>query len=813
MTKTLKIVFSIVAMLFVLVSGALWWANGHRAELFRWLLREVNSNINGQLTAEKLDFTPFAGGSGLVFTLTNVCLRDTAYHQHQQNLLSLRRVSIGVDVQGLFKGQFMLQSLRFEEGQIRLFRQKSGYSNSSFFSPKKSLKNGQTTANSSFSSRFLGDLKNVIFTNVAFQLDDSLNHKKIAFTLQNISNDLQKNGSNWQTHWQGGVYFEGLSFNTERGTFLAKKATQTDFNVTFEPETQMLRLDSSQIQVENDRMKLDGLFGFAGKGVLKLNVQTDSIALIRALAIVPERLAKKITKIGILPTVRAKVRLDGLLNEGGTPRLNVDFQTDTFRYETPLGLLTQIKAFGNYNNHVDSSRGTTDQNSRISITKLNGLLYGVIPYRTVFTVSDLENPQLAMNGTFETDLPRCNALFDEKYRFKAGKAVGTYRYRGGMFPIFDAKRNALNGTLRGKVIFEKADFYYAPQQLLLNGAISEVSFDEKTARVSFLHLYHQRSLIKMSGTVKGLLPFFFQSKSKVVADWAIATPALNLDWIQNIKSNPVKPKIRRKPWFSLLIDNVLARLDCKLTLVANQVQFRRFQAQQVSGRIYLNEKSVRLENIKMNAMGGSFLVSGGVDDLQAPTRRLNASGKIVGADVKKVFQSFENFGQKTINDQNLSGLLSSNFRFNTNVRRDFSILSNTMNGQLSVELSNGELTHFEPLKKLQNVLFKRRNFDEIRFATISNVFDLRGQEITIRKMTVESSVLTLFVEGIYSFRDKTDLRLQIPLSNLKRRRADYELLKHDLKNQKGANILLRAQTEDGEIKIRYDGIDWNRKKK
>ena len=813
MRKALKILFFFVAMLFVLAGAALWWANQHRAELFGWLLREVNSNLNGQLIAENLDFTPFAGGSGIIFSLTNVCLRDTAYHRHQQNLLNLQRVSIGVDIRSLLKREFVLQSLGFEEGQIRLFKQKNGYSNSSFFSPKNPAKNSPTVATNSFSSRFLGGLKNVIFTNVAFQLDDSLNQKKIAFKLQNVSNDLQKNGLNWQTHWRGGVYFEGLSFNTERGTFLAKKATQTDFNVVFEPETQILCLNSSQIQVENDRMSINGLFGFSGKGILKLNVQTDSIAVVRALAIVPERLAKKIKKIGILPVVRANVRLDGYLNEGGTPRLDIGFQTDTFRYETPLGPLTQIKALGNYSNHVDSSRSTNDQNSRISITKLNGLLYGVIPYRAVFTVTDLENPQLAMNGTFETDLPRCNALFDEKYRFKAGKAVGTYRYRGGMFPIFDEKRNALNGTLRGKVTFEKVAFYYAPQQLPLNGGVGEVNFDEKTARVSFLHLYHQRNLIKMSGTVTGLLPFFFKSKSKVVADWAIATPALNLDWIQHLKTLPITPKIRRKPWFSLLIDNVLARLDCKMILMANQVQFRRFRAQQVKGLLYLNEKSVRLENIKMNAMGGSFLVSGEVDDLQKPTRCLRASGKIVGADVKKVFQAFENFGQKTIGDQNLSGLLSSNFRFKSNTRQDFSILPNSMDGQLSVELSNGELRHFEPLKKLQNVLFKRRNFDEIRFATISNVFDLRGQEITIHKMAVESSVLTLFVEGIYSFGDKTDLRLQIPLSNLKRRRADYELLKHDLKNQKGANILLRAQTENGEIKIKYDGIDWNRKKK
>ncbi|TAF01511.1 MAG: hypothetical protein EAZ80_02635, partial [Runella slithyformis] len=330
----------------------------------------------------------------------------------------------------------------------------------------------------------------------------------------------------------------------------------------------------------------------------------------------------------------------------------------------------------------------------------------------------------------------------------------------------------------------------------------KIEFDENRLRVSFLHLNHQHNLVKMSGKIVGLLPYIFQSNGKVTANWAISTPDLSLDWIQNSKET--NPKRRKKRSISALIDNVLARLNCKLTVVAKRVRFRRFRATDVLAKLQLSSSTIELKNGKMNAFGGSFGLSGGVNNLHLPTRQLYASGTIGRAEVKKVFQGFENFSQKTITDHHLSGTLSSAFEFRANTKKDFSIWPNSMTAKVNVVLEKGELTRFEPIKQVQRFLFKRRNFDQIRFATIQNEFNLTGKTLNISKMAVESSVLTMFVEGVYSFENKTDLLVQIPLSNFKRRSADYELVKHDLRNLKGSNIFLRAIEIDGSMKIKYD---------
>jgi len=801
MKKPLQIGFCILGTLCLLGGGVVWWAHQQRNRILQWILQEVNQNLNGQLSAKGLEFTPFANGSGMIFTLQAVAICDSACAYHHTNLLSVQYLSVGIGVENLLKGAFSLQSVGLENGSVRLFTQKNGYSNVAFFRSKNTRGNHLSSPNR-FADQFFGGLKNVNFKNIAFQLDDSTTHKRFAFRLQNITNDLSRTPTHWHTRWQGGVYFEGLTFNAERGTFLQQKMTQTDFNLRFDPLQKYLYVDSSRLQIENDWFGLRGVFGFLEKGVFKLAIQTDTIATARALRIVPKLLAKTIADFGILPVVKANIKLNGLLNEGGTPCIDIAFQTDTFSYQTPLGPLTSIKATANYTNHLDTTRSTSDQNSRISVTRLNGLFYGVIPYRAVFTVSDLNAPQLAMNAILQADLARCNEFLDERYRFGEGKAVVTYRYRGKLFPLFDQKRNALNGQLTGKITLQKGNFRYNPQDVQISHVTGEIRFDQNTVRVLFLHLMHQRNLVKMSGLITGLLPFLFDSRGKVAADWAISTPDLGLDWIQNTKNTA--PEQYKKRSLSTLIDNLLARLNCKLTVVANGVRFRQFRATQVRGKVYLNSKSAQLENIKMNAFGGSFSLSGGVKNLAAPIRQLYANGTISKADVKKVFQGFENFSQKTITDQHLSGTLSTQFSFNANVKKDFSILPNSMSAKVNIALEKGELTHFEPLKRVQRFIFKRRNFDQIRFATIQNEFNLAGKEVAINKMAIESSVLTMFVEGIYSFDNKTDLLLQIPLRNFKRRSADYELEKYDLQNLKGPNVFLRAVEIDGDIKIKYN---------
>ncbi|MEI8073292.1 MAG: hypothetical protein WCH78_00980, partial [Bacteroidota bacterium] len=102
-----------------------------------------------------------------------------------------------------------------------------------------------------------------------------------------------------------------------------------------------------------------------------------------------------------------------------------------------------------------------------------------------------------------------------------------------------------------------------------------------------------------------------------------------------------------------------------------------------------------------------------------------------------------------------------------------------------------------------NFLTKKRDMVNIKFAEIKDDLDFKKGEITINKMEINSSILTLFVEGIYS-QKKTDISIQVPVSNLKTKK-DYDPENVGTGKSGGMSVFLRAKSDEkGTVTIKYD---------
>jgi hypothetical protein len=72
-------------------------------------------------------------------------------------------------------------------------------------------------------------------------------------------------------------------------------------------------------------------------------------------------------------------------------------------------------------------------------------------------------------------------------------------------------------------------------------------------------------------------------------------------------------------------------------------------------------------------------------------------------------------------------------------------------------------------------------------------------------MEIQSNVLSMFVEGIYSMKGTTDMSIQVPLSNLKKRKADYKPENVGTDKKGGSSIYIRGRPgADGNIQFKAD---------
>ena len=89
--------------------------------------------------------------------------------------------------------------------------------------------------------------------------------------------------------------------------------------------------------------------------------------------------------------------------------------------------------------------------------------------------------------------------------------------------------------------------------------------------------------------------------------------------------------------------------------------------------------------------------------------------------------------------------------------------------------------------------------------TTEDKISFKKGEIRINRMEINSTVLSLFVEGVYGLARNTDISIQVPLSNLKKRNKEYTPENLGAGRGGGMSIFLRAKTgEDGVVKIKYD---------
>jgi hypothetical protein len=309
----------------------------------------------------------------------------------------------------------------------------------------------------------------------------------------------------------------------------------------------------------------------------------------------------------------------------------------------------------------------------------------------------------------------------------------------------------------------------------------------------------------VKGGITNLIPYLFGSPRTLKASVDMNIPNWKMNWMEIfVGAKSVRQKNNKKKFrLSDLLDNVIDQMEVDARLQSKHLVYHNFSADELKGLITVKNNIVALNNFSMKAFGGAFKVSGSINNpYSTEPPRVEIAGSIVNADVHSVFYSFNNFGQKAVTHLNLKGKLNTDFKFSSNLKNDATIIPKSMKGEVQLNLVRGQIVNFEPFLKMKKLIFKNRALEQVRFSPIQNDLILNGEEIVIKPMEIESNVMTLFVEGIYSFGNKTNINIEIPLSNLSRRDSTYQLNPNDPKNKKGSKIYLRAVDEKGQVNIK-----------
>lgn len=793
-------VFLVLVIVFILTLG-LGLAYFYKKEILVAVNKELSKSINGEISIGDIDFG-IQEFPNVSITLRTIYLRGPQYARYHKDFLNAEKVFIDLYLRPLLHKEIVIRSIRVVTGNFYIFRTKSGYTNLDVFK-SEGLKDTIKT-----SSPVLFSFEHVRLKDVKFLYYDSLKKKSIDLFFSDITNQISKTDSSILFILAGRMNFGGLMFNSEKGIYLKSKEADVAFHLEHNTGSQRLTIHPSSMKFKNSKVDLSGYFSFAAPGNFVLNVNSNKLNYNEGLSLLTKAIQSRLEKFKIEKPVNVKTMIVGRLVPGSKPDVDIQFSFVNSNVTVDKIAARKVTLEGSFMNHIDSTQVNDNRNSMLTIHQFKGVIRG-LPTTLSATVKDFNDPFIELKSNIALNLQSFNSEIDNtRLKFDKGKFASAIEYTGNLTEYLNPKITKYKGKLKGSATISQAAFQLGPRKQIVDDFNMVVHFDQSKLTIDKISLLMNKNPLVVKGEILGFVPFFLQPEKKGFIKLDIYSKRFDFNTLlvkkSKNKSSAKEQELKRKT-ISNQFDELYKKLEFNLSLQIDEVIFRKIKGTALKGTVTLGDRKLEAKNLSMGLAGGQFDLSIGLDKLNSPVNPLVIDGTVTNADIKEVLYGFNNFNQKTITHKNLRGKVTMKVNLAANVDDDLEIMTPSVKGNIRLSVKNGQLIDFEPLQNISNFLMKKRDFENVKFGEIKSAFTIRGTEVYFKKMEIESSVLRLFMEGRYSFANHTDLSVQVPLSNLKKRDKNYKPANVGVNTKQGLSIFLHAYSDkSGKTIIAYD---------
>src|SRR4051812_26801131 len=108
----------------------------NKKKIINEIRQEVANKLNGQVNIGDIDLGFLSNFPGIAVELEKVVITDTLFDKHKHPFFQAGHVKAGISVINLIKKTSPLTGITIEDGQLYIFTDTSGYTNSYLLSPK-----------------------------------------------------------------------------------------------------------------------------------------------------------------------------------------------------------------------------------------------------------------------------------------------------------------------------------------------------------------------------------------------------------------------------------------------------------------------------------------------------------------------------------------------------------------------------------------------------------------------------------------------------------------------------------------------------
>ena len=714
---------------------------------------EANKQLNAKVDFGEFDLTLFKSFPNFSLSIDNVSVANIGEFEGD-TLLSVKNLSATVNLMSVIKGdQYKIRGILLDNPRIHAIVLSNGKANWDITKPDTAA-----ATTSAEPTKFKMNLKKLEIKNAHIVYDDALLGMYSALENFNytMSGDFTQDNFEMENDMSTDaltVKYGGIAYMSKVKTIVkaAIDADMPNFKFTFK---------DNEISLNELSLGIDGFFAMPKEDMnMDMKFKANQTEFKNILSLVPAVYTKDFATV----KTAGKFGLDGFVkgtyNDKKMPAFAVNIKVDDamFQYPSlpkavndisidvavnnadgePDHTITDIKKF-----HMEMAGNPVDIvmhiETPVSDPNIAGTILGKINLASMKDIMPMDGSDL--NGTVTADVKMKGKMSSiEKEKYDEFDADGT---------IIMMDMNYKSADLPQGMNIKSMTMNFSPQFVELRG------FDSKIGK----------SDIQANGMIENILQYVFKD-SMLQGTFSLKSSVMDLN---EFMSEEETASTATTDTSSLSIIEVPKNIDFILNSSIAKLIYDDIEILNMSGSVIVRDSKVMMNNLKMNLMQGSMLMSGTYSTMNPKVPAVNFDMNISDFDIPMTFKYFNTVQTLAPVAKYATGKFSTQLKYISNLDAAMMPDMKTMNGDGKMQTKNVVVAGFEPLNKLADALGGLDQFKKAQFQNLDISYHIKDGKITTDEFPFKQNSVSGVAFGSTALDQTIDytMNMEIPTADM-----------------------------------------------
>lgn len=723
------------------------------------VINEVNKTLNAKLELDDFDLTLLSTFPNLSVQLHGTRLKGINEFEGV-TLADIKTVRADVGLWDVIKGETIsIDAVHLKEPTIDVRVLYDGKANYDIVKPD-SLKTEEELEEP---SNFALELKKYSIQGGAIRYDDKAGglYAKIVNLNHEGKGDLTADVIDFKTK----TTTDELTFEMGGLTYLSKVKTDIVANLLmeFKENTSKFTLKENTFQLNALKFGIDGFYEMLEKNDnIDLALKADKATFKEFISLIPAFYKTGYEGMLASGSLALNAKVKGILDDKNMPGWDAGIKVSnaSIKYPDLPGKIENIAIVAG----SKFAGGSNLDNMTVDVEKFHADFAGNVLDATLKMRSIMSDPSLKSTILAKVDLAslgkviplaegeRYNGKLDadisldgrmshiEKEQYEQFKALGTLNLKDF---------NYVSPELTQEVEVKEMLFRFAPQYLALE------KLDAKAGKSDFA----------MNGTIDNYMGYIFRDEL-LKGKFTFNSNYLDLDELMNIVPAAEGSEGATSTQTAAPAEEggveIPGNIDFALNTKINKVKFNGMNADAVNGMVTLKDKVATLNNLNLNAMGGSIGLTGDYNTRNPAKPKASFGYKLNELDIEQLAANFVTVEKLAPIVKHLKGKISSNFNLSTDLTSNLDPILSSINGLGDLSSSSIFISGVKVFDKLSDVT----RLDNLNNQTVKNIkakFKLEDGKLAFNPFDVVLGGIKTNVSGTTSLDQSIDYKLKMDI--------------------------------------------------